>query len=67
MAAEPLRQVVESGHFRADLDPLIATLGISGLCNDTYRWLSPEGRLSVDEVIEKLSDMVVVGVINAGR
>jgi AcrR family transcriptional regulator len=57
-----IRDGISKGYFRPDLDPLITTLGIFGLCNYTYRWLNPNGRLSVHQVSQLLADMVLSGV-----
>lgn len=57
-----IREGIAKGCFHADLDPVIATLGIFGLCNYTYRWLNPKGRVSVDEVIRMFTNMVLRSV-----
>lgn len=59
---EIVREGVRRGEFNPHLDPVITTLGIFGLCNYTYRWLNPAGRLSVDEVVSHLTEMIVRGL-----
>lgn len=54
-----VRQGVHGGYFRQDIDPTIATLGIFGLANYTYRWLRSTGRLPTNAVIGMLAEMAV--------
>ncbi|MDA8344800.1 MAG: TetR/AcrR family transcriptional regulator [Thermaerobacter sp.] len=60
---EIVREGVEQGEFRPDLDTIITTLGIFGLVNYTYRWLQTDGRLSVEEVTRLLADMLLKGIV----
>ena len=57
-----IRSGIELGVFHRDLDPVITTLGIFGLCNYTYRWLDPNGRLSVTEVADRLASLLLDGM-----
>lgn len=57
-----LRAGIKEGYFNPALDPVIATLGIFGLCNYTYRWLNPAGRLPVEAVIDMLAQIILQGV-----
>lgn len=62
-----VRDGIASGEFRRSLDPTIATLGIFGLVNYTYRWLREDGRLSTQEVTRMLADMVIGSVVAASQ
>jgi len=57
-----VRDGVRQGSFRSDLDPTVATLGIFGLANYTYRWIRSDGRLPADAVIDMLAQMAVGAV-----
>lgn len=41
---------VAAGEFRKELDQSIVTLGLFGMCNWSYQWLDPQGRLSPDRI-----------------
>jgi AcrR family transcriptional regulator len=56
------RRGVAAGEFRADVDPDIAAFGAVGMCDWTYQWLSPAGRLSVDEVARTFALIFLRGV-----
>ena len=56
------RRGVAEGEFRADVDPDLAAFGAVGMCDWTYQWLSPAGRLSVDEVARTFALIVLRGV-----
>ena len=45
-----IRQGQQDGSFRADLDDKIVTFGLFGMCNWSYQWLNPAGRLSSPEI-----------------
>ena len=52
---------VRDGSFKR-LPPTVVTFGILGMAAWVYRWFRPGGPLSLDEVIEVFSEMVVAGV-----
>lgn len=45
-----IREGVETGEFRQDIDPKIAGFALFGMCNWTYQWFKPDGRLRHDDV-----------------
>lgn len=49
---------VRAGAFNVD-DAAITSLAISGMVRWTHRWYSPNGRLSADELCEKLTRMAL--------
>jgi AcrR family transcriptional regulator len=51
-----------TGEFRSDLNLRIAVLTILGALNWTPEWLSPEGRLSPEEVGALIADTLLMGV-----
>lgn len=53
---------VRSGEFRADLDLDVILFSIFGMCNWTYQWMRPGGRLSPRQVGETMSLMVLQGI-----
>lgn len=57
-----LRAGVEQGLLRADLDPVIASHGILGLCNWTYQWFDPEGRCSAEQIADQFAAIVFDGL-----
>jgi AcrR family transcriptional regulator len=58
-------QGVEAGVFR-ELDP-IAIKGVLGLHNYSYIWLTPDGRLSPDEISDVFCDVFLNGFLSQGE
>jgi len=61
-----LREGVESGEFRADLDIQVASYGLLGMLNWLYKWYDPQGRLSVKEVAEQFTTLALAGLAADG-
>ena len=57
-----LREGVERGEFRSDLNPRIASFGILGMCAWAVTWYQPDGRLPVEEVAAVLARLVTDGM-----
>jgi TetR/AcrR family transcriptional regulator, cholesterol catabolism regulator len=57
-----LREGVEQGEFRADLDIRVASYGLLGMLNWSYKWYDPQGRLNVREVAEQFTALAFAGV-----
>lgn len=57
-----LREGVEKGEFRPDLDIRVASYGLLGMLNWSYKWYDPQGRLSVREVAEAFTSLALAGV-----
>jgi TetR/AcrR family transcriptional regulator, cholesterol catabolism regulator len=57
-----LRQGVESGEFRPELDVQVTSYGLLGMLNWAYKWYDPQGRLSVGEVAEQFTSLALGGV-----
>jgi TetR/AcrR family transcriptional regulator, cholesterol catabolism regulator len=57
-----LREGVESGEFRSDLDIPVASYGLLGMLNWSYKWYDPQGRLRVGEVADEFIALAVAGL-----
>ena len=57
-----LREGIESGEFRPDLDIQVASYGLLGMLNWLYKWYDPKGRLSVQEVAEQFTALALAGL-----
>lgn len=57
-----IREAVDRGEFRADLDPKLATLALFGMCNWMYRWYRPDGPLSDAEIAERFLSILLRGM-----
>jgi len=59
---QSLREGIESGEFRPDLDIQVASYGLLGMLNWLYKWYDPKGRLSVQEVAEQFTALALAGL-----
>ena len=60
-AAMPkLQQTIRE--FRPDLDIQVASYGLLGMLNWSYRWYDPQGRLSINEVVEEFTRLALAGL-----
>ncbi|MBW1996439.1 MAG: TetR family transcriptional regulator [Deltaproteobacteria bacterium] len=60
---EQLRTLRDEGVITCE--PLSVTaFGIFGIVNWCYRWFRKDGGLSIDEVTERIIDMVLYGIVN---
>jgi AcrR family transcriptional regulator len=57
-----LREGVENGEFRRDLDIPVVSYGLLGMLNWSYKWYDPQGRLSVREVAEEFTSLALAGI-----
>ena len=57
--ASVLREGVREGVFRSA--ERIEVLGVLSLLNYTYVWLDPNGPISVDEIAERLTNLILFG------
>jgi len=53
---------VKNGEFRPDLDIQVASYGLLGMLNWSYKWYDPQGRLSVQEVAEQFTALALAGL-----
>jgi AcrR family transcriptional regulator len=57
-----LIQGIQSGEFPPALDVKVATFAILGMCNWMHRWYRQGGRLSIDDIIQQFSGLVLNGL-----
>jgi TetR/AcrR family transcriptional regulator, cholesterol catabolism regulator len=57
-----LREGIENGEFRPDLDIQVASYGLLGMLNWLYKWYDPNGRLNVREVAEQFTSLALAGL-----
>ncbi|MDP4164155.1 MAG: TetR/AcrR family transcriptional regulator [Bacillota bacterium] len=57
-----IREGMEKGEFRADLNAAIVTFGILGAANWSYQWFNPNGNSSDREVAEIFVEMILKGI-----
>jgi AcrR family transcriptional regulator len=60
-----LREGVESGEFRPDLDIQVTSYGLLGMLNWAYKWYDPQGRLSITEVAAQFTALALGGLAAA--
>ena len=53
-----LREGIETGEFKIK-DPYVAALSIGGLVSWAYVWYRPHGRLSLDELADEISSLII--------
>lgn len=58
---------IESGEFRSDLDPKLATLALLGLCNSVIGARALPRAYSIDDFIEAYSRIVALGIVADGN
>lgn len=61
LVIQVLRDGVASGDF-ADLDPELTAMAVLGVCNWTYQWFRPGGRLSAGQVAEQFCTLLRRGI-----
>jgi hypothetical protein len=57
---------VASGEFRRDLDIRVASYGLLGMLNWSYKWYNPQGRLRIGEVADEFTALALAGVAATG-
>jgi AcrR family transcriptional regulator len=62
-----LIQGVQSGEFPPDLDVKVASFAILGMCNWMHRWYRQEGRLSIDDIIQQFTRLILDGLCHQPR
>jgi AcrR family transcriptional regulator len=53
---------VDSGEFRADVDPKIAAIFILSILNALERWYRPDGDLNRDRIVEAISTSAIASL-----
>ncbi len=57
-----LTQGVKIGEFPLDVDVKVTAFAIIGMCNWMHRWYRRDGRLSIEEIIQQFSRLVLAGL-----
>jgi AcrR family transcriptional regulator len=57
-----IKDGVEKGEFRSELNTAIITMGILGITNWSYQWFNPNGKSSDQEVAEIFVEMILEGI-----
>ncbi len=57
-----LREGMDSGAFKNDLEPDIISLGILGACNWSYQWFQPGGKYLDTEIADMFINMIYTGI-----
>lgn len=52
----------EAGSFAGDIDVELTTMAVLGMCNWTYQWFRPEGRLGAAEVANYFWSQILAGI-----
>ena len=66
---ELMTQIIVEGVAAGEMstpDPKVAAFGILGMCNWTYRWYRPDGRLTPRQIADLFADLVLVRLRGAG-
>jgi hypothetical protein len=53
---------VRVGEFPSDLDVKVTAFAIIGICNWMHRWYRRDGRLSIEEIIQQFTRLVLAGL-----
>jgi AcrR family transcriptional regulator len=54
-------QGIQKGEFE-DINPLVATFGILGMCNWVYRWFSWKGAMTPEQIASFFADTILKGL-----
>jgi AcrR family transcriptional regulator len=57
-----LREGMETGAFRTDLEPPVVRKAIIGMCNGTYTWFDPDGAHPIQEIARQFAAFALRGV-----
>jgi TetR/AcrR family transcriptional regulator, cholesterol catabolism regulator len=60
-------QGMQSSEFPADLGVKVATFAILGMCNWMRRWYHQDGRLSIDDIAQQFSYLILNGLCRQPR
>ncbi|RPI25797.1 MAG: TetR/AcrR family transcriptional regulator [Actinobacteria bacterium] len=60
--ADLLSAGIAAGAFRRDLDVTVTVKAVLGMCNATLTWFRPGGRLTIEEVADRFSALVLEGI-----
>ena len=61
--AKVIYEGIEAGVFKKDIDAMLATYAVIGMCNWLYQWYNPAGRLKPQEIAGLYSKIVLHGLL----
>lgn len=54
-----IKEGQETGDFRNEVPPDIATMGLIGMINWTYKWFKQDGSLTIEEIAHIFTDLIL--------
>jgi len=57
-----IKEGIENGEFRKNLEAKMITFAILGITNWSYQWFNPSGDLSVRELADMYTDFILHGI-----
>ena len=60
--ADAIQAGIDAGRFRADLTPRLTARPAIGMCADARFWWKPDGALTLVEVGDVVTDLLVTGM-----
>jgi len=65
VARKILREIAEQERTNAGVDLTVATYALFGMMNWIYNWYDPRGKLSVNQLVDNITRLFLVGFISA--
>jgi AcrR family transcriptional regulator len=62
-----LARATESGAVRRDIDQRLVTFGVLGMLNWMFKWYSPDGRCSPEEIADTFTKIALEGLLTPSR
>jgi hypothetical protein len=59
---EVIRAGVQSGEFRADLDPHLVAFGLLGMVKSVAGWFEKESKTTIDQIVEEFFALLIRGI-----
>jgi len=59
LIAEIVRQGMETGECRTDVDPVVTAFTLIGAASWTYKWYSPDGPLTAEQLSEQIARLCI--------
>jgi AcrR family transcriptional regulator len=63
---EVIASGVAAGEFRSEADPKITSILILSILNAIERWYRPSGEIGRDELVDRITDFVLHGLVTIG-
>ena len=65
VARKILREIAEQERTNVGIDLTVATYALFGMMNWIYNWYDPRGKLSVNQLVDNITRLFLVGFISA--